>query len=220
MRVEVKNIDAQSFVDLFPPCNGCIYWEAPGLFRDGGHGRQWLSAKKATEIKYDWFKKTLKTFGRCGVVLYLDGKPVGYSQYAPPSLLPNVMEYAQSVSPPGQDAVLISCLYIRPEHQRRGLGKTLLQKVVGNIEESGCRAIETYARDDSSDNCSGPTRFYLGNGFTLVATKECMGVKCEYKRNHVWPRPGNPADTLPYRVEPLEHKRKTSVIEKGLVAPK
>ncbi|GAB6277004.1 MAG: hypothetical protein SAMD01599839_15440 [Rectinema sp.] len=46
--------------------------------------------KEATEIKYDWFKKTLEIFGRCGLVLYLDGKPVGYSQYAPPSLLPNV----------------------------------------------------------------------------------------------------------------------------------
>jgi len=172
MRIEVKDIDAQSFVDLFFPCNSCIYWEAPELFVNGEHGRQRLSAKKATEIKYDWFKKTLKTFGHCGVLLYLDGKAMGYAQYAPPPLFSNVMEYAQSVSPPSRDAVLISCLYVIPEYQRRGLGKILLQKVIKNIGENGNRAIETYARDDSSDNCSGPTRFYLENGFTLVTTKK------------------------------------------------
>ncbi|GAB6277005.1 MAG: hypothetical protein SAMD01599839_15450 [Rectinema sp.] len=66
MRVEVKNIDAQSFVDLFPPCNGCIYWEAPGLFRDGGHGRQWLSAKKPPKSSTTGSRKLWKYLAAAG----------------------------------------------------------------------------------------------------------------------------------------------------------
>ncbi|MEN6382438.1 MAG: GNAT family N-acetyltransferase [Rectinema sp.] len=172
MKVEISDINFTSFADLFSPCNRCIYWEAPEQFGGNEHARRSLSGKEALGIKKAWFKKTQEIFGRCGLILYAEGETVGYAQYAPPALLPNVGGYAQSIAPPSQDAALISCLYIRAEYQRQGLGKMLLQRVTGDIQEKGYRAAETYARDDSPDNCSGPTAFYLSNGFTLLKTKK------------------------------------------------
>ncbi|OQB95731.1 MAG: Acetyltransferase (GNAT) family protein [Spirochaetes bacterium ADurb.Bin110] len=172
MSSDIKDIDSRSFVDLFSPCDRCIYWEAPEQFGTNGNDSLKLAGKDAFGIKWAWFEETLKIFGRCGVILYVDREAAGYSQYAPPSLLPNAAGYAQFISPPSRDAVLISCLYIRPEYQGRGLGKILLRKVTGDIEERGYYAAETYARDDSPDNCSGPTEFYLKSGFTLLTTKK------------------------------------------------
>jgi ribosomal protein S18 acetylase RimI-like enzyme len=172
MGADIKDIDSRSFADLFFPCNRCIYWEAPEQFGSNGDDSRKLPEKDASGIKWAWFEETLKTFGRCGVILFIGGEAAGYAQYAPPSLLPNAAGYAQSISPPSRDAVLISCLYIRPEYQGRGLGKMLLRKVTGDIGERGYDAAETYARDDSPDNCSGPTEFYLKSGFTLLATKK------------------------------------------------
>jgi len=159
MKIEIKDISDLTFTDLFSPCNGCIYWEAPEHFGQDEHGRLKLAEEKAIEIKQDWFKKALRMFGCCGMILYVEGEAVGYAQYAPPQLLPNVAEYSQLMSSPSPDAVLISCLYIKKEYQKQGLGKRLLQAVLENLSERGFHAVETYARDDAIDNCSGPTEF-------------------------------------------------------------
>lgn len=64
----------------------------------------------------DWLRSTRKAFGGCGKLIYVNGKPVGYVQYAPPKMLPRSREY--SSEPPSEDAVLISCLFIARKEYR------------------------------------------------------------------------------------------------------
>lgn len=172
MKRQIKDINDQTIADIFSPCNGCIYWEDPDNFGKDEYGKAKVEEDEAIEIKCSWFGKTRSMFGLCGKILYVKAEAVGYSQYAPPKLIPNVAKYSKKLFTPSPDAVLISCLYIRDEHQRAGLGTELLQAVLNDLRERGHHAVETYSRDDSLNNCSGPTEFYLKNGFSLLRTKK------------------------------------------------
>jgi len=171
MRVEIKAINRDNLADLFSPCAKCIYWEGPDRFSIDEHGQPVDSLATASQIKKDWFIKTNDNFGICGLILYIEGESRGYAQFAPPRLLPNVAGYSPPLSPPTPDAVLISCLFIQEKYQRQGLGRQLLQAIMDNLQQRGFQVVETYARDDSSNNCSGSTIFYLRNGFTVIETR-------------------------------------------------
>ena len=125
------------------------------------------AAERQEEVfakKLRWLQRTLKDFGNCGKLLYADGKGVGYAQYAPPVYLPNAAEYP--AGPPGDDAVLISCLFVAQQELRgSGLGSQLLVSIIDELRTRGAEAVETFGRKDSPENPSGPADFYLRNGF-------------------------------------------------------
>jgi len=59
-------------------------------------------------------------------------------------------------------------LLIHPaEFARVGLGRKLLQSIVGELSRRKEKAVETFARKGNSDNPSGPVEFYLRNGFRI-----------------------------------------------------
>ena len=172
MRIEIRDIDEHTIKDLLSPCNSCLYWEAPEKFGKDEKGQPQVPEVEAIEIKRGWFKRTSGIFGTCGKILYLDGKAAGYVQYAPPQLLEYVTEYSQELFPLSPDGILLSCLYIQAEYQGKGLGTRLLQAALEDLRERGYRALETYSRDDSVSNSSGPTVLYLENGFKSVKTQK------------------------------------------------
>lgn len=169
--MEIRDISDQALKDLFPPCRGCVYWEAPEEFGKDAQGRSKMGENEAFKAKRDWFRRVHRVWGCGGKILYLDHKPVAYAQYAPPHLLSGVKEYSEQLISPSPDAILISCLYLREGHRFRGLGRRLLQAVVADLKERGCRAVETYARDDPEENPSGPTGFHLKEGFRILRTE-------------------------------------------------
>jgi GNAT superfamily N-acetyltransferase len=163
-----KPLDTTTIHDLFPPCRACVYWEAPeqqGL----------ISEEEAFSLKKTWVQETCDTFSACGRLLYEEDIPVAYAQYCPPRLLKGVEEYT-FVSPVSLDAIFVSCLYVVEKYRTRGLGTYLLAGVLSDVKEQGWKAVETYSRDDSPNNCSGPTAFYLKNGFSLLKTREWEGA--------------------------------------------
>lgn len=143
-------------------CKYCIYWEYPEECVDPVTKRkEEMFAKKLA-----WLRRTLKDFGDCGKLLYVDGKGVGYAQYAPPGHLPNSAEYDSG--PPSDDAVLIACLFVAQEQYRgKGLGSKLLCSIVATLRGRGLKAIETFGRKGDPGNPSGPVEFYLRNGFKV-----------------------------------------------------
>jgi GNAT superfamily N-acetyltransferase len=151
---EIKPIDAGNIGFLFSPCRECTYWEEVQDNTTGG-----------TSIKQRRFATTLQSFGSCGFLLFLNGQAGGYVQYGYPSLFPNAAEYARWLFPPSPDTILLTCLFLLPGWQRRGFGVRLLQSVACDLQERGFISLETYARDDCANNCSGPTEFYLRHGF-------------------------------------------------------
>jgi len=172
MTVEIRDIDEQSFKDLLPECGSCLYWESPEKFGKDEKGNPRVTKDEATEIKRDWFKRTSGMLGSCGKILYVDGKAAGYAQYAPPHLFEKVTEYTRELFSPSPDGILVSCLYIQAGYQGKGLGTRLLQAVIEDLKERGHKILETYSRDDSANNCSGPTVLYQGNSFKPLKTKK------------------------------------------------
>ena len=183
MKIDIKSIDDEIIIDLFPPCKTCIYWEAPRKFNEIDKGSR--VKDDAVEIKRAWFERTQRTFGCCGKILYVDGKAAAYSQYALPNLLENVKEYSEELFPTSEDAVLISCLFVKEGYRERGIGVKLLQAVLADLKNRNFKAVETYARDDSSNNCSGPTNFYLKNGFTALKSKKWEKVPFSLMRKEL-----------------------------------
>jgi len=120
---------------------------------------------------YFWYSAQLlgstnRIFGNCGKIVYRRGKPVGYAQYSSCELLPRSADYKSGS--PGDDAVLISCLFIPLKDFRRlGLASRLIRAIVEDLRKNGIKAIETFARKGKADNPSGPAEFYLKNGFRI-----------------------------------------------------
>ncbi len=167
MKIEIVNITEENLRDApewdsHPfSCKYCIYWEFPEECIDPAKEKK----EDALEKKLNWLRNTQKVFGKCGMIAYVDGKPAGYAQYAPPKLLPNSASY---LPPPDDDAVLISCLFIpQMELRHSGVGSLLLQSIIDDLRKRGMKAVETYARKGKSENPSGPVEFYLRNGFSI-----------------------------------------------------
>lgn len=157
--VSSRNLKDLPTFRLFPySCQYCVYWESTGDFDEK------VSKKKAQQLKSDWFMNVSKEFGDCGVITYLDDEPIGYAQYALPQFFPRVSQYKSG--PPSEDSVFLACLYV-PKRELRGIGigRSLLDFVLSNLQKRGYSAIETYARKGSESNPTGPLEFYLTNGF-------------------------------------------------------
>ena len=168
-KVKVVDVDEETVYDLFSPCRECTYWECP-------EAQQNFSPLELIKLKAEWFKKASKVFGSCGKILYVGGKPVAYCQFGPSPLFENLEEYSKLLFPLDDDAVVITCLYVKEGCRGRGLGSLLLREVLSDLRGRGVKAVETYSCDDSDNNPSGPTRFYLRNGFKVLRKGDLEGL--------------------------------------------
>ncbi len=166
MRIDIVNLTKENLSDApewdsHPfSCKYCIYWEFPDEYGDSVKGkRSYLLQKKTL-----WLQDTKRIFGDCGKLMYLNGEPIGYAQYAPPEFLPRSSYYHSD--PPDYDAVLISCLFIpRNEFRGKGFGSQLLENILVELRKRGIKTVETFARKGNPDNPSGPEGFYVKNSF-------------------------------------------------------
>jgi len=170
MVVVLENVIEMNVEDIPLPCKQCIYWEFPELFEELKTMEVEKRRMLAMEKKKEWFIKTLKDFGNCGKIVYHNDSPIGYAQYAPSSLLPQVKNYkSRSVGKVEDGVIFLSCLYLPGEEWRgKGIGKMLLTSILNDLKARGFKAIETFARESSSENPSGPLEFYLKNGFKII----------------------------------------------------
>jgi len=165
IEVDIEDIKESNLKDIPEPCRGCIYWEFPEEFEKG---KKDPNKKLEFEAKKkEWFEQTMKEFGTCGKIVYHEGKPIAYAQYAPATRLPNISEYeSKPVGKLEEGVVFLSCLYIADETMRgQGIGELLLQNIIEELKRQGFKAIETFARRSEAENPSGPMGFYIRNGF-------------------------------------------------------
>ena len=164
----MKDVTESNLNDIPETCSYCIYWSFPEEFertkKELSKRKQELIAKKRL-----WILQTLKEFGSCGKILYCNNVPVGYAEYAPSNRFPQIKEYkSQPIGKIEEGVVFLSCLYVADEKLRRkGLGEKLLDSIIADLKGRGFKAIETYARKDSSENPSGPVELYLKKGFYI-----------------------------------------------------
>lgn len=148
-----------------PPwsCTCCLYWEHPDLLV--GPSRENREAN--TERKLAWVRQAQSEFGKCGRLLYADGRAVGFAHYGPPSLFPNARTYP--AGPVSEDAVFLACLFLPSRaHRGRGWGSLLLHDILRELRSRELPAVETFARKGDAENPSGPAEFYLRHGFVVL----------------------------------------------------
>jgi GNAT superfamily N-acetyltransferase len=126
--------------DLPNRCRSCVFWEldpAAGkqVARDGGTALE----------KEAWLSDTLLEWGSCGQLVYVDGRPAGYALFAPPAYVPRSMAFP--TSPASADAVLLMTARVQAEFAGAGLGRMLLQAVVGDVARRNIRAVEAFGRE-------------------------------------------------------------------------
>jgi GNAT superfamily N-acetyltransferase len=162
---QIKPANKDNFKDIPSPCRHCLYWQT-----SGDHGKEMLKPENEKQ-KREWLGKVKKGFGNCIGIAYQDGVPIGFVQYAPAKFFPRVKEYISGQ--PGEEAVVLACLYITDEEARgKGFGTRMLKDLVVELRKRGAKAIETYARRSSENNPSGPLRFYLKKGFKFENEKD------------------------------------------------
>jgi GNAT superfamily N-acetyltransferase len=166
----VRDITEANLADIPEPCRACTYWEFPDEFdRAKKEKTEQERRSEFEQRKHEWFVRTMREFGICGKIAYSDSRPVGYAQFAPAEYLPNSSRYGSDlVGRLEEGAIFLSCLYVANEEMRgKGIGKMLLRRITNDLGKRGFKAIETFARRDSSDNPSGPLEFYIKNGFAV-----------------------------------------------------
>lgn len=167
MNIKISYLTEQNLNDLpewksFPySCKYCRYWQSPHEFKTDDKNER----KKSTDNRLKWLEVVKRDFGECGIIIYVDEKPIGFAQYAPTKFFSTVVHYPIIPSP---DAVFISCLFIFEKKCRnQGFGTVLLNAVLEDLEKRRIKTVETIARKNNPENPTGPVEFYLTNKFII-----------------------------------------------------
>jgi len=163
-------------LDLLPDaCRGCVRWELGplGVAAAQRHGC-------VATAKRGWWEDALLEGSAGGVLARIDNRPVGYATW---SLAARSGGGAAAPSAPvSPDAKLLMALRVDPEHRGTGLGRWLVQAVVGHAlrqprhpgrrsvqPAQGVRALEAYGTHrPGDDDCLVPVAFLLACGFEVV----------------------------------------------------
>lgn len=159
-RLTLDNLD-----DLPERCRECVFWELDPVRAERARARG-----LAREEKEAWVSHMLLEWGSCGRVAYVDGTPAGFALYAPASFVPGAVSLP--TAPAGDDAVLLTTLWVDEDFTGGGLGRVLVQAVVKDlVERGGIRALEAFGTSAASGAagephaCVLPTDFLLRVGF-------------------------------------------------------
>ncbi len=145
------------------PCRTCLFWELD-LVRRG----RLTEAETRADVKESWMSEVLREWGSCGRVAIVDGQPVGYLTYAPPSYVPGAAVFP--TGPASPDAVLLTTAYVAEGYDGGGIGRLLVQGMARDlVGRGGIKAVEAFAYGGSrlmpDPGCLLPAEFLARVGF-------------------------------------------------------
>ncbi len=145
------------------PCRSCLFWELDPVRR----GRL-EDAETRAEVKESWMSEVLREWGSCGRVAIVDGTPVGYLTYAPPSYVPGAAQFP--TAPASPDAVLLTTAFVAEGYDGVGIGRLLVQGMARDlVGRGGIRAVEAFAHGGNrlapETGCLLPAEFLARVGF-------------------------------------------------------
>jgi len=143
-------------------CEGCVFWEsvAPLDIRCGARC-------DLAELKV-WHERVTSEWGECGRVAIDDGEILGFIKYAPAMYVPQAMNLP--ARPSADTGVLLSCIHIRDDARRHGLGRVLLFSALKDIAHRGERHVWAYGYSRREDMHNVPmvgVEFLLRHGFVV-----------------------------------------------------
>ncbi len=150
---------------MFALCQGCVYWEMPRQFATRPSFGEML------RMKTEWLARHSR--GRIlGKVARENGGLLAFTQFGPPELYPQRLTY--DAGPVSEDAMLITCLFVGHHSRGRGLATELLRLAEETAVRTGYRALEVFARRNSSNNPAGPIELYLRSGFEVLRDDDVL----------------------------------------------
>ncbi|WP_183094078.1 GNAT family N-acetyltransferase [Nocardioides stalactiti] len=157
----LDHLDALDALGL--PCRACLFWELDPVRR----GRLTDETTRA-EVKDAWMSEVLREWGSCGRVAIVDGSPVGYLTYAPPSYVPGAAAFP--TGPVSPDAVLLVTAHVADGYDEAGIGRLLVQGMARDLSgRGGIKAVEAFAyggnRLAPESGCLLPAEFLARVGF-------------------------------------------------------
>ena len=109
-------------------CHECIWWQS--------RGRRELDKDR-------WMERVELEFGSFGTIYYDgDGRVLGSMQYGPVGAFPRAQELPGG--PPSDDAMLVTCAYLRDESSPWVL-QSLFLAAIGEARDRGAHAVEAFA---------------------------------------------------------------------------
>jgi hypothetical protein len=109
-------------------CHECIWWQS--------RGRRDLDKDR-------WMERVELEFGSFGTIYYDgDGRVLGSMQYGPSGAFPRAQELPGG--PPSDDAMLVTCAYLRDESSPWVL-QSLFLAAIGEARDRGAHAVEAFA---------------------------------------------------------------------------
>ena len=109
-------------------CHECMWWQS--------RGRRELDKDR-------WMERVELEFGSFGTIYYDgDGRVLGSMQYGPAGAFPRAQELPGG--PPSDDAMLVTCSYLRDESSPWVL-QSLFLAAIGEARDRGARAVEAFA---------------------------------------------------------------------------
>lgn len=158
MSRKIDRLTLDNLADLPGPCRSCLFWELDPV------QRQRVGRDDAAAVKDAWVSEVLREWGSCGRVALVDDQPVGFAVYVPPSYAPGAAGFP--TAPVSPDAVLLTMVYVAPEHAGGGLGRMLVQAMARDlIERRSIQAVEAF----------GDTRGGSAAGRPCVVPAEFLG---------------------------------------------
>lgn len=161
MSRKVVRLTLDHLAALDGPCRSCLFWQLDPVAR----GR--VAPEEAVGEKEAWVSEVLREWGSCGRVVLVDDRPVGFALYAPAAFLPGSAAFA--TAPVSPDAVLLTHVWVAPEHRGGGLGRMLVQGTARDlVERGGVRAVEAFGDTRGTgrrESCVVPVDFLSGVGF-------------------------------------------------------
>ena len=156
MSRRVVNLSIDAIADVSSTCRGCTYWSAAARDQD----------------KQQWITDTLREWGTCGQILYVDGVAAGHVLYAPPAYVPRAIGFP--TSPVSPDAVLLMTGQLAAAYRGAGLGRMLVQGMARDAVHRGFKAIEAFGVTNPdgafhrTEPCLLPAHFLEAVGFKIV----------------------------------------------------
>ena len=153
-----------------------------------GHLKDWKHLEIVQKSK-EWLEKTSRSFTPTTFIAYVDEAPVGIIEFIPQKLMKRIGLCPCRADPEKRDIkrryilgkkfenfLFISCLWVHRNHQRKGVGKTLLNHFLNSevFKYSDGALVYVTKRDERWDKHihwpAGPKEFYLKAGFIIEKT--------------------------------------------------
>jgi GNAT superfamily N-acetyltransferase len=162
MSRKVVRLTVDHLAQLDGPCRSCLFWQLDPVSRARVGGEEAALGEKEA-----WVSQVLRDWGSCGRVVLVDDRPVGYAIYAPASFLPGSGGFP--TAPVSPDAVLLTNVWVDPQHAGGGLGRMLVQGMARDlIKRGGIKAVEAFGDTRGPGrrgSCVVPSDFLGSVGF-------------------------------------------------------